>query len=537
VFSASGSLPRGARIVVRGKRRTIFFLFLLLALGALTARLALLQESQDTPDGPSPVSKGSSFYASYWGGAAKDFIRDIYVDTEGFIYVTGGAGAPNFPTTEGAYDESFNGTMDVFVTKLSPAGGLVCSTFIGGPEYDRAYALEVDRQGNIYVGGRAGAGYPTTRGVVQPQFRGDVTPNALYGTQDGFVTKLSNDCSRVLWSTYFGTAEDDIVRDIALDDRGNVFIASTGVSAANPSPFIIAEAFQSAVRGDEDGLVASISSDGKRVLYATYIGGSGNDGGTPSVRIDSQGNAYYLMETRSLDAPVSATAYQRQNRGTSDLHLSKLSPDGRQLLFGTYFGGSRAEVLETHNLSLDRRGNAYLAAMTTSSDLAVSAGAFQRSYGGGGRRGAGRGTNYAGDAFVAKISADGSRLLASTYLGGAAGEGLQGASVDPEGNVFVSGTSFSSDVPLTSNAFQEVQRGRGDAWIAKLSPDLSKLLFSTLVGGSDFDELRSLDIDSRGNVYSAGHTPSTNFPSSTDAAQRSSRGSSEGILVKVNLGQ
>src|SRR6185369_14505850 len=155
----------------------------------------------------------------------------------------------NFPTTAGAFDRTFNGTHDAWCAKFTAGGLLVWATYLGGPNYDRAYAIEVDDTG-VYLAGRAGAGFPTTAGVLQPSFAGDVAPNTLYGAQDGFIAKLSLDGGSLLWSTYIGSDGKDFCRDLAIDSVGNCYVAMSDVN--RPTPHATSGAFQTTIAGGYD---------------------------------------------------------------------------------------------------------------------------------------------------------------------------------------------------------------------------------------------------------------------------------------------
>jgi hypothetical protein len=214
------------------------------------------------------------------------------------------------------------------------------------------------------------------------------------------------------------------------------------------------------------------------------------------------------MGTESRDAPVSANAMQKTyGGGASDFFLAKFSPDGASLVFATYAGGSGDEGGETHFLAIDRVGNSYLTGATSSTDLPVSADAFQKSF---------RGKH---DAFIVKVSADGARLLAGTYLGGSEWEHGEGIEVDEAGNIYVEGATESADFPTTPNALKRKLSGKADAWLAKFSPDLKSALLCTLFGGTRGDWGRSMTIDGRGNAYLVGATDSPDFPTSSDAFQ------------------
>ncbi len=419
--------------------------------------------------------------------------------------------------------------MDVYVAKISPSGSLIWSTFIGGPNYDRAYAIELDPSGNVVVGGRAGRNFPVTGGAFQTTFQGHNT-GALYGEQNAFVCKLAPNGASLRWCSYEGPF--DMNRDIAVDSAGNVY----GVSNYNPADgggpintSWFAGAYQPVTRGDNDGVVIKIKADGTQVLWATFLGGSGYDSGTPSIRVDGSGNPYVLLYTNSADIPTTVGAYDRTYNGGGDLYLAKLSSTGSSLTFGTYFGGSSSEFSETHGLALDPAGNAYIAATTRSTDMPTTLSAFDRSYNGSG----GSGTNYPGDAFIAKISSTGASLIASTYLGGSDGEGLEGVAIDGSGNVYVAGASFSTNLPTTGNAFQTLNSGQSDFFVAKLSGDLRQLLFSSFAGGSATDYGRSVYTDGMGNFYLVGMSNSIDFPL-LSPLQTLLRGAEDGILVKFS---
>ncbi len=476
----------------------------------------------------------SLVFATYFGGELEDTLRDVAIDAQGNIYVTGGTESPDFPTTTGAYDRTFNGWHDVYVAKFDPLGSLVWSTFLGGPNYDRAYAIEVGADGSVYVAGRAGDFFPTTAGVVQPVFAGDVNPNGAYGTQDGFVARIAPDGSAILWATYFGTDDRDFIRDIDLDADGNVYIAQPNVG--RPHPHITLNAYQQEPAGGYDMVVAKISADGSTVLYATFLGGSGDDGFGPAIRVDAQGSAFVLGSGTSTDMPTTPGAYDRTYNGGLDLHVAKISPDGSQLIYATYLGGSGNDGTETHELAIDSLGHAYVSTGVKSSDFPTTAGAFQTSYGGSGGPGTGQGTNYPGDVIVAKLSPDGSQLLAATYVGGRWGEGAEGIAVDEAGNVFISGATYSDDFPVTPYAFQPALAGSADFFVAKLTGDLTQLSYATYLGGSDIDYGRTSWAGDAGSLVVGGSTISGDWPV-LNAHQQDRGGYSDGAIALFSFNE
>ena len=468
--------------------------------------------------------------SSYIGGSLYDSARDITTDSAGNIYIAGGTESDNFPVTAGAYQTVHNPgqpenadikKLDVFVTKLDPRGKVIWSTFVGGPNYDRAYAIEVDGQGYVYVAGRAGRGFPVTSSAFQTTFQGGQAAS-FYGPQDGFVAKLSPDGKTLLWASYFGTADPYIIRDIALDQSGNIYIGAGYSYGAYPSA--VSNAFTNSPRGLDDTVIAKIANNGSRIFWASYVGGSDKESLTPSVRTDSNGNAYLLTFSRSINAPVSFNAYDKTLNGGSDFYLSKFSPAGT-LLYATYIGGSQNEDLETHQLAVDGQGNAYIAAGSFSPDYPTTSGVIQRTFGSTGGTG--------GDVVVSKISDDGSRLLASTYYGGSVGDLGQGISINSQGNVYLTGNTNSSNLRVTADALQSTKNLGSDAFFAQMSPDLSVLIYATFLGGSGDDRGRATAIDSQDSFYGAGDGASTDWPL-VNAFQQKYGGSTDGILFRLS---
>ncbi len=445
-------------------------------------------------------------------GRRGQFARDIAIDAEGNAYVAGGTRSPDFPTTRGAVqtrlDDRGARVSDAFVTKLDPQGRVVWSTLLGGPEHDRAYAVALAPDGGVVIAGRAGEGFPVTEGALQTTFEGGVATD-LYGAQDGFFAKLSADGSRVLFASYFGSEDGSIIRDVAVDRGGHPILAAGYQRGALPEAWF-AGVVQPRPPGRGDGLVAKVSPDGRRVLWASFLGGSDQDTSTPSVAVGPDDSIYFLSaSTRSTDLPTTAGAFDRSANGGIDLHVARLSPDGRRLLYGTYLGGGALEFSETQALAVAPDGSLYVGATTTSPDFPTTEGAYQRTFGGVGGRGAGGGTNYPGDAFVARLSPTGA-LLASTFLGGSAGEGLEGVAIAPDGDVVVSGATFSADFPTTPGA-PGGNRGNADGFTARLSPDLSRLRFSATWGGSAEDAGRVAGVGPDGSLWSGGESASRYF--------------------------
>ncbi len=391
--------------------------------------------------------------AGWWEQA-----RDVAFDAVGAMFVVGGTPSADFPATVGAYDTTrdsggstagWNGPLDWFVTKFSASGALVWSTFVGGPNYDLPYAVEVDATG-VYVAGRCGDGFPITTGAA---FAGD-SRAGLYGQQDGCVTKLTLDGSALLWSRYLGESTDAVVRDIAVDALGQVHVVHTNVWGSMGA-LVTADAAQSTRQGLTDAYYGRLSADGTTVQYGTYLGGtdSGYTDANPSVRIGPNGSAYVLASEPGTGAPTTVGAYQIASAGGFDALLARF--DGNALTWATYVGGSGNEKIDTHSHAVLPSGETVLAVLTTSSNFP------------------GGSTNLGNsDVGVAIISANGASLVAGTTIGGNGKDAPEGVSVDACGNVYISGATASTNLPVTPGALVTTSPGTLRGLEIVLSPDL-----------------------------------------------------------------
>jgi Beta-propeller repeat/PASTA domain len=256
------------------------------------------------------------------------------------------------------------------------------------------------------------------------------------------------------------------------------------------------------------------------LVYSTYLGGRANDFGE-AIAVDGAGSAYVTGSTDSANFPTSAGAFDRRLGGRllDDVFVAKLNPAGSALAYSTYLGGSRID--RGRGIAVDGAGNAYVAGATRSTNFPTSAGAFDKTY------------NTHGDAFVTKLSADGSSLFYSIYLGGSASDGAAGIAIDKAGSMHVTGSTFSTDFPTTADAFDRSSNGRYDAFVAKLNADGSDLTYSTYLGGSGtaqkgagLDGGTGIAVDDSGSAYIVGSTNSRDFPTTAGsfATSRSGKG-------------
>jgi hypothetical protein len=460
----------------------------------------------------------SLYYSTYLGGAANDAGLAIAVDSTGAAYVTGLSTSTNFPTTGGAFQtgNASGGFYDAVVTKLSADGSsLVYSTYLGGGGNDIAQGIAVDSAGAAYVTGWTDSGnLPTTVGAFQ---------TAYAGADDAFVAKLSADGSSLAYSTYLGgAASADYGYGIAVASTGAAFVAGVTCSSNFPTT---GGAFQTTLDGTCDAFVTKVGASGASLGYSTFLGGSGFDYGN-AIAIDSNGAAYVAGETGSGDFPISVHdgAFQTTIAGGNDAFVTELNGTGSALTYSTYLGGGSDDVAE--GVAVDSNGAAYVTGYTESSNFPTS-GAFQNANAGG-----------TADVFVTKVSAGGSALGYSTYLGGTGDDEAVAIAVDSTGAAWVTGYTDSTDYPTTAGALQSAIAGTQDALVSKLGVDGSTLGYSTYLGGSVPSGLGSasgagtgIAIDSTGAAYVTGETRSTDFPV-VGAFQGSNAGHEDAFVVK-----
>ncbi len=408
---------------------------------------------------------GALLYSTFLGGGgASTEAFAVAVDSTGHAYVTGKTSRTDFPATAGAFQTTCavgtRGCDDAFVTKLSPDGSaLVYSTYLGGPgsaasgDYgdDIGYGIVLDGDDNAYVVG-------TTRSNTFP-----VTVNAFQGSRSGvlrdaFVAKLNAAGSALVYGTYLGGPAADEGFAIDVDSGGHAYVTGSTGSTGFPTT---AGAFQETGSNYSSAFVSKLSADGSALVYSTYIRGSGNVNDGRGIAVDAAGNAHVTGGPVGSALPTTPGSFQPTCVGSpcSDAWVLKLNPAGSALVWSTYLGGETGTE-HGNAIALDGDGNVYVTGMTTSTDFPIVE-PVQEAHGG-------TGSSNWGDAFVTKLSADGSHLIYSTFLGGSSDEVGYGIAVNVFGTAYVTGRTISTDFP-TTNAFQETNAGTSDAFVSKLA--------------------------------------------------------------------
>ncbi|NAZ06685.1 MAG: hypothetical protein GU344_01800, partial [Thermocrinis sp.] len=318
----------------------------------------------------------------------------------------------------------------------------------------------------------------------------------------------------ILQSTYLGGNDTDGAKALAIHPTtGEVYVA--GYTHSTDFPGTTGGAQPNNAGGyakPVDAFVARLNKDLTQILQATYLGGSNDDEAYTLTIHPTTGDVYVAGYTFSDNFPGTTGGAQAScnNCGPTsyDAFVARLSADLRTLHQSTYLGGSYEDyptALAIHPTT----GDVYVAGLTNSTDFPGTTGGAQVNHGGG-----------FSDAFVARLSADLTQILKSTYLGGSGDDIANALAISPTGDVYVAGFTNSNDFPGTSGGAQEnYGGGEIDAFVAKLNSDLTQILQSTYLGGSYYDEATALAISPTGEVYAAGLTYSTDFPGTTGGAQ------------------
>jgi outer membrane protein assembly factor BamB len=484
-------------------------------------------------------------WGSFLGGGVDDAAADVTTDADGFVYVAGRTGSRNLGTL-GALDgwDERNAICedrpcgDAFVAKLRPGGtGLVYVTYLSGRREDRAEAIATDAGGNAYVTGYTMSPNFPVLNAMQPDWR----CGSLYG--DAFVVKLAPDGSRMRYGTYLGgcnTFLGEAGRGIDVDAQGRAVVA--GHTDSFEFPTTAGAADRTCAPSDgfcNDAFVAKLSTDGSKLVWSTLFGGDGSEEYAYDVSIDAKGRpviagtAYGFATT---DFPATPGAYDTQiSSRFSEVFAARLAADGSRINWATAFGGRDWD--DGLAMELDAQGDVHIAGRTESSDFPTTAGAHDRvcnafyeefSC-----------TNHA-DGFALELSADGARLLTSTYIGGAGEDSARAIALDANGRDYLTGATASSaeTFPLVA-PFQPEQRGLGefcasrsdcsDAYVMRLSPNKAKVEYSSFLGGRSHDVGEGIAL-AGGDAWVAGFTHSTDLATTPDGTQPSAPGGDCGFF-------
>ena len=364
----------------------------------------------------------------------------------------------------------------------------VYQTIHNGAQFEEGTDEVVDEDGNAYV----------------LAYAYDTNPDVM-------VEKLSPS-GAVLFTTYLRGSQTDYGTGLALDGQGGLWVSGW----TDSSDFPVVDAAQPVKDSRRSGFLTRLSISNGAILYSSFFGGNGVDE-FHDIVLNDTGEIYLTGLTSSTDFPTLnpiQSGLKLVSCFCNDAFVLRLSPDARTVLYSTYLGGGLED--QGDSLGLDAAGNIYVAGITKSDDF-PTVNPIQ----------SGRSGDF--DVWAARLSADGSHLDYSTYLGGAQTEYLARIAVDPAGYATLAGTTNSSQFPTTPASYQPAfggglcgtagfgQRSCYDAFVTRLAPDGSNLVYSTYLGGNTDDQAHGVVVDSGGNAYVVGYSASANFPQSDNS--------------------
>ncbi|HEY0606568.1 MAG TPA: SBBP repeat-containing protein [Herpetosiphonaceae bacterium] len=388
-------------------------------------------------------------YTTYLGGSNTDISTGIAVDSAGNAYIVGTTNSTNFANA----GNTNSGGNDAVVAILTNTGVISYSAYLGGSRSESGNGIAISSD-KIYVAGLTeSSNFPMTG--TNPTPFPDIQ---LGGSADGFIVRVDKATRTLDYSTYLGGTSSDVINSIAVDSSNDIYV--TGYTTSSDYP--IRSAVYPVFGGSVDAFLTRLASDGRSLVYSTYLGGSGFDYGN-SIAVGPQGEPYVTGYTSSKDMQI-INGYQSTLKGGYDAFLVKLYSDGFPVDYSTYLGGSSGDYAK--DVVVGEQGAAYIIGSTESSDFVIQNGLLSR-------------RNGSSDAFVTKFVPSGSGIEYSTFFGGTNndyGEGIaiqcQGATpFTPPCSLYITGLTDSENFPAVSGSWKtDYSGGSHDAFVAKLDP-------------------------------------------------------------------
>ncbi len=483
----------------------------------VTAQFKLVSENLFAIDMPNGYDASQTLridplvYSTYLGGGGNDYGDGIVDDGSGGVIICGCTNSYDFPVTAGAIDVSYNGASvgigDCFITRVdSTFSQLIYSTFLGGPDDDRAESIVSDSLGNSTITGYSGSQFPTTAGAFDRSYNGEDC--------DCFVARLSNTGARLIYSTYVGGSGYDVGHSILNGDSGSVFI---GGATNSPNFPTTPGVFDSAEIG---GVLIHLNDSGSGLLYSTIISPLTN---SFSITPDGSGGIISTGYCHS-GLPTTPNAFDTTyNGGETDVFVLRLNSTGSQLLYSTYLGGSGDQEWVSA-IKSDGHANCIVTGSTTSPNFPITVGAFDTVYNGG--------SATSGDAFITYLDSTGSNLLYSTFFGGSSSDAGRGIVYYNDTSVAVVGGTSSTNFPTTTGTYPA--SGGLDCFISLFKINTNQLIFSTFYGGTGSEVAYACIKHHSDGIIITGICGS-GFPTTPEVGDTSYNGGSDGFIARLTL--
>ena len=380
---------------------------------------------------------GQLLWSTYLGGSSMDGGLFVEIMESNDIIVVGITQSDDFPITGEAYQADYSGSYDIFISKFAANGSILYSSYLGTIGDDRVNDFELDSTGNLIIsGGTGSADFPVTLDAAQSVFNGG---------SDGFLMRISANCSTILYSTFLGGSSYEGIDKIALDHQDNII--ATGFTGSQDFP-ITEDAYQDSISSTyhRDFFIAKYNSSG-HLVYATYFGGSHMDD-CFGVAVDSVGDIILTGRTWSSDFPIVNAWQENYSMIEVDGFIAKLTSDGHELVFSSYFGGAAWDTVL--HADIDDSNNILVSGIAGPDGIPLID-AFQTELGG------------SGDIIIMKISPTGEPLFGS-YLGGMGQDHPWHQHLSND-YFYIVGFTASLDFLITENAYQQTLQGSQDGFL------------------------------------------------------------------------
>ena len=411
------------------------------------------------------------------------------------------------------YSQNSINMRDSFV--LSDTLDLVFSTYLGGSVYDSISDIKLDSNGDIYVVGTTeSTNLPTTEDAFQRSHSG----GNYWEFEDSFIIKLSGNGQEILYCSYLGGTNNDDSLGVAIDSQSCIYV----VGRTNSVDFPIANAYDSSYNGGGDCFVTKFTPNGSKILFSTYIGGSGGDQAF-DFEIDSYGNCIVVGSTSSTDLPVITTNQQpvcHSEAGSSDGFVLKLSSDGSELEYSMYLGGNKYDMCQ--DVDLSSNGAVFVGSSTGSIDFPV-------------KRALDDHLDGVSDCALTKLNASG-HILYSTFFGGDDSDHIGHIELDDTGLVYASGETYGGSFPIVgvSNPLFNGTRG---IFLAIINLENKQVVYSSVMMNTDTEEggsgVTTIIVTSEHEVWISGCTDCIHFSTTEDAIDSHIEGQ-EGFLAMID---
>lgn len=451
-------------------------------------------------------------WTTYYGGTASDDGKAVGVDASGNVFLSGTTTSTTLASSPGCITtKPAGGTQDLFIAKLSSDGTTrLWATYYGGNSFDDVSGLALDASGNVAIAGR-------TSSTNLPQL---LAGSSYRGQGDSFLARFlsTGECS---WASYFSSNDPDRCNDVVIDNSGNLYVAGITEGFMPDIDDLEnghdTEFFYDPANIRPDAYLGKFNSSGT-LLWATYYGGR-YDEEAFALAVDTENNVYMAGSTstgdgsQATDIATPGSLKPFDNTNSTDGFIVKFNEQGvRQ--WGTYFGGTGTE--EIYALATDHNNDIYFGIKIPPANLATE-GAFKE-------------TGSGGDAYVAKLSGDGTTLLWGSYFGGSLEDTGKAIAVDSKGYLFLLGETLSSDIAL--NGFDNTYSGNYDVYIAMFTPDGSDIKWASYFGGNNNDFAESIAKNEEA-IYITGRTATNSLATAGAFQTNYAAGGADAFLSKI----